>query len=283
VVTSQVEQAAGGVPPASEPGPPGRPPRWPAWFGPAAFLAGLVCTLIAFAIAGVVVAATGHKLPSSGPGIEIGGTLVQDGFFVAAAVAFAASVAPPRPWQFGLGGAPIGPTLKRSAAALGAFYVFVALYTGLLHPHGHQSVAKDLGATNGGLDMVLGGILVVAIAPAAEEFFFRGFFYRALRSRFSMLAAALIDAVVFGAIHYTDPKTLSLLPILAVLGFLFCLLYERTGTLFATIALHAINNGIAYGGTVHGSGGLSAGLVAAVLVACGLALRLVPGRVPLLR
>ena len=116
--------------------------------------------------------------------------------------------------------------------------------------------------------MVLGAILVVAIAPACEEFFFRGFFYRGLRSRFGIISAALIDGLVFGAIHYTDPKTLSLLPILAVLGFLFCLLYERTGTLLATISLHAINNGIAYGSTVHGSGGLAAGLAIGVVAVC---------------
>jgi hypothetical protein len=126
--------------------------------------------------------------------------------------------------------------------------------------------------------MVLGAILVVGVAPVAEEFFFRGFFYRALRSRFSMIIAALIDGLVFGAIHYTDPKTLSLLPILMVLGFVFCVLYEYTGTLFATIALHAINNGIAYASTVHGSAALSIGLAAAVVAGCMLTVRALPRR-----
>ena len=65
--------------------------------------------------------------------------------------------------------------------------------------------------------------------------------------------------------YYTDPKTLSLLPVLAVLGFIFCLLYERTGTLLAPIALHAINNGIAYASTVHSAAALSVGLAAAVV------------------
>jgi uncharacterized protein len=255
-----------------------RQPRWPVWYGPAAFVSGLFATLIVFAIAGAVAAAAGHDLPTDGPGIQIGGTLVQDGFFVAAAVLFASLAAPPRPWQFGLRGAPLKPTLRAAALALAAFYVFALLYVGILHPHGQQSVAKDLGADKGGLDMVLGAILVIAIAPVAEEFFFRGFFYRALRGRFPMLIAAAIDGLVFGAIHYTDPKVLSLLPVLMVLGFIFCLLYEYTGTLFATIALHAINNGIAYAGTVDGSTALSLSLAAAVVLGCVLTVRALPRR-----
>ena len=255
-----------------------RRPRWPVWYGPAAFASGLIATLIVFAIAGAIAAAAGHDLPTDGPGIQLGGTLVQDSFFVAAAVLFASFVAPPKPWQFGLRWAPLQRTLVAAAIALAAFYVFALLYIGLLHPHGQQSVAKDLGADKGGLDMVLGAILVIAIAPVAEELFFRGFFYRALRSRFSMLIAAGIDGLVFGAIHYTDPKVLSLLPVLMVLGFVFCLLYEYTGTLLAPIALHAINNGIAYAGTVDGSTALSLGLAAGVVAACVLTLRALPRR-----
>jgi uncharacterized protein len=276
-VTTELEQAS--RPPGGDT-PPELPvlddegrPRWPAWYGPAGFLAGLIGTVIAFAIAGAVFAATGHHLPTKGPGIELGGTLVQDLLFVAAAVGLASLIAPPRPWHFGLRGAPLGYTVRWAAIALGAFYLFALIYTAALHPNGHQSVAKDLGANKGGIDMVLGAVLVVGIAPACEEFFFRGFFYRGLRSRFGIIVAAVIDGLVFGAIHYTDPKTLSILPILAVLGFLFCLLYERTGSLLATISLHAINNGIAYGSTVHGSGWVSGGIAAAVVAACALLLR----------
>ena len=93
-------------------------PRWPVWYGPAAFVAGLICTLIAFAIAGAVAAAAGHDLPTDGPGVQLAGTLVQDAFFVAAAVLFASFVAPPKPWQFGLRGAPLKSTLRAAGLAL---------------------------------------------------------------------------------------------------------------------------------------------------------------------
>ena len=112
----------------------------------------------------------------------------------------------------------------------------------------------------------------------AEEFFFRGFFYKALRSRLSVYVAAAIDGLVFGGIHYTGPEVLSLLPILMVLGFIFCLVLERTGTLFAVIPLHAINNGISYASTVHGSAGVSLGLAAAVVAGSALTLRALPRR-----
>jgi uncharacterized protein len=282
-VTAELEHASqpqnGAVPPGAQHGAEERP-RWPVWYGPAAFFAGLVATLIAFALAGAVAAAIGHDLPNDSPGVQLGGTLVQDGFFVIAAVVFASFIARPRAWQFGLRSAPLKPTLRYAALALGAFYVFALAYIGIFDPHGQQSVAKDLGADKGGLDMVLGGILVIALAPAAEEFFFRGFFYRALRTRFAVITAALIDGIVFGAIHYTDPKTLSLLPILAVLGFIFCLLYERTGTLLAPIALHSINNAIAYASTVHSAGALSAGLAVGVVTTCVLLLRTIGAPVP---
>ena len=44
-------------------------------------------------------------------------------------------------------------------------------------------MTEDLGADESTLALVAAGIVVIVVAPIAEEFFFRGFFYRALRSR----------------------------------------------------------------------------------------------------
>ena len=43
-----------------------------------------------------------------------------------------------------------------------------------------------------------------------------------------------------------------ILPPLALLGFTFCLVYERTGSLYPVIAMHSINNAIAYGAQADG-------------------------------
>jgi membrane protease YdiL (CAAX protease family) len=111
--------------------------------------------------------------------------------------------------------------------------------------------------------------MVIAVAPVAEEFFFRGFFYGALRSRFAVIPAALIDGALFGVIHYDFSGTdlLLILPPLAILGFIFCLVYERTGSIYPTIAMHALNNAIAFGVTVE-NGSVSLVLGPLMLLAC---------------
>ena len=103
----------------------------------------------------------------------------------------------------------------------------------------------------------------------AEEFFFRGFFDRALRSRWSILGAAAIDGLLFGVIHYdfTGADALLIFLLLAILGFIFCLVYERTGSIYPTIAMHSFNNAIAFGVTIH-NGSVSLVLGPLMLLAC---------------
>ena len=48
---------------------------------------------------------------------------------------------------------------------------------------------------------------------------------------------------------------------------MFCLVYERTGSLYPVIALHALNNAIAFGTTVE-KPGVSVVLGALMLLAC---------------
>ncbi|MFH1378545.1 MAG: CPBP family intramembrane glutamic endopeptidase [Planctomycetota bacterium] len=92
-----------------------------------------------------------------------------------------------------------------------------------------------------------GGVLPVALfivavvgAPLFEEFIFRGAIYPGLKSRFSRPIAAVISAILFALVHpYTHWAHIFLL------GLLFVYLYERTGSLWPSIALHATNNAIA--------------------------------------
>ena len=140
-----------------------------------------------------------------------------------------------------------------AAAGIGTFYVAVAIYSAIVQPDAEQTVAQDLGAEQGTAGLIAAGFMVVCVAPVAEEFFFRGFFYRALRSRYAVITAAAIDGLLFGVIHYdfSGADALLFVPPLAALGFLFCLIYERTGSLYPVIAIHALNNAIAFGVTVE--------------------------------
>jgi membrane protease YdiL (CAAX protease family) len=108
----------------------------------------------------------------------------------------------------------------------------------------------------------------------AEEFFFRGFFYGALRTRFTFLAAALIDGVVFGAVH--APTGIEAVPPLIALGFAFCLAYEATGSILPGIALHALNNMIAFGADKDGSWPVAGAVAGLVLASCVVAPALKP-------
>ena len=224
-------------------------PRWPPWYAPVAFLVGFAVTLFVSVIAGIVAAAAGADidggdLPS---GLILALTLLQSVILVGTAIFFAARTRRPQAWHFGLRRARFWPSVGWAAAGLGSFIVFAILYSVLLAPEGDQSITEDLGADESTLALVAVGFVVIVVAPIAEEFFFRGFFYRALRTRFGVLAAASIDGLVFGLIHFSGSETLELLPVLVVLGFMFCLVYERTKTLYAVIGLHALNNSVAYG------------------------------------
>ena len=92
--------------------------------------------------------------------------------------------------------------------------------------------------------------LVAVVAPIAEEFFFRGFFFGALRNWKGPWPAAILTGLVFGAIHIGSAEAAFLLP-LAFFGFALCLLRERTGSLYPGIALHCINNSLAFGVSQH--------------------------------
>jgi len=172
-------------------------------------------------------------------------TVLSDLALVATAVFLASRVARPRLWHFGLVRTKLAPALGWAVTGLLTFYAFALTFTALLGLDEEQTTLDDLGAEDSTLGLVLAGALVVVIAPVVEEFFFRGFFYRAIRNRLSVLPAALISGGVFGLIHASTG--IEAVPTLAVLGVIFCLVYERTKSLYPVIAMHAFNNTLAYG------------------------------------
>jgi membrane protease YdiL (CAAX protease family) len=240
-------------------------PRWPWWYGPVGFLAGAVIGLIT---AGIAWAVLGVDDPGESPAAIIVGTLLLDGSLVAVALLFASFVRRPKAWHFGLRRTPFWPAVGWAALGIVAFYVFAAVYTVAVQPDVEQTVAEDLGADESTFGLVAAGFMIICVAPFAEEFFFRGFFYGALRTRFSIAVAAIIDGLVFGLIHFEGGTDgLLIVPPLAVLGIVFCLVYERTRSLYPVVALHSINNSIAYAAQADG-GAVSAVFGPLMLLAC---------------
>jgi membrane protease YdiL (CAAX protease family) len=241
-------------------------PRWPAWYGIAALGIALVVAVFASGILLALIKASGADIKSDSPGVNVVATLIQDVALAGAAIWLAAQVAPPRPWQFGLRSVPIRRALKWGFIAFVIYFGFQLIYVAAVHPDQKQTTLQDLGAGNGALITLVIGVLVVGVAPVIEEFFFRGFFYGALRTQFPFLLAAVIDGLVFGLVH--APTGIEAVPPLIMLGFAFCVAYERTGSIIPGIVLHSLNNMIAFGADKDGSWAVAAGTTVLVVAAC---------------
>jgi hypothetical protein len=100
--------------------------------------------------------------------------------------------------------------------------------------------------------LLLNGIVMVAAPAFGEEFFFRGVLQRLFTERWSHHGAILLTALCFGLVHM---QPLSLLPIL-FMGLVFGYIKHWTGTLWAPIALHFVNNGFALGSAYRNDGQL---------------------------
>jgi membrane protease YdiL (CAAX protease family) len=122
----------------------------------------------------------------------------------------------------------------------------------------HQSTAA----------IVLAGFAACVGAPVAEEIFFRGFLYRSLRNRFTILGACLVSSILFGLDHTQYPLVVR--PEIVFFGVITCLLYERTGSLLPGIALHSFIDGSGFERALTGNAsvvGWTYLLLAAILLA----------------
>lgn len=249
--------------------------RWPVWVGPVGFGIAVVATVVMATLVAGVAAAAGNDAPGDSPTVALIATLFQDLALMGAAVLIASRYGQVRLADFGLRSAPLRAAVKWTAVAFVSFYALSGIYAAAVQPEGEQDIVDTFGAERGTGYLVATAVMVILIAPVAEEFFFRGFFYRSVRNRLPPLGAALVVGAVFGSIHYTDADTLLLIPVLVVLGVVFCLLYERTGSLYPAIALHAVNNALALAvsADVEGSIALSSVLAVVAVAGCGAAMR----------
>ena len=88
------------------------------------------------------------------------------------------------------------------------------------------------------LDFLIIAILGVAFVPVVEEIIFRGYLYRFLKARHTILIAQLISAALFALLH---DNLNSFLP-LVFIGFILARIYESTGSIYKTIFFHAFFN-----------------------------------------
>jgi uncharacterized protein len=202
------------------------------------FLVAAAATFFLAAIVGAIFAASGAD--TGDRGFIFFGTIIQDGALIAAAVFVTADLGRVSPRTFGL--RPFQRSaFKWLALAFLAYYTLAIVYGVIFNPP-EEELPKELGADEGVGFAIATGILLIVIAPIAEEIFFRGFLYQAFRNSFGVWPGAILSGLVFGVIHFEFFKLVQL----AALGVILALLFERTRSLWPPIMLHAINNTLAF-------------------------------------
>lgn len=86
------------------------------------------------------------------------------------------------------------------------------------------------------------GVSVVLAAPFTEELFFRGFFFRGLSNGFGVWPAALASGFIFSLAHLN----LGAIIPFTLIGAIFAISYQRTGSLLTPIATHFAFNLISF-------------------------------------
>lgn len=101
------------------------------------------------------------------------------------------------------------------------------------------SVAPENGLRPGSALFVVGALTSLLLAPCAEEVFFRGVLYQVWRQRAGKVAATAASALLFTLVHARS----AVVPELFLLGVVLAMAFERTGSLYPSMCLHAAYNG----------------------------------------
>ena len=219
---------------------PGALPRV-AW-GPARVLIGLAVLLIATLAQVLVISAFDPEIESLAARLTLqallAATLVAVAFFVAVPDGSASAA------MLGLRRSLSSPWKPAALAYLAYFGCAIAIAIAI-QPE-QEDVTEQLGYGESAFADVAVGFFIIAIAPITEELFFRGFMFAGLRRALPFAAAAAISAGLWGLFHFTGPGTWGVVLQLAAFGIALSWLYERTGSIWPPIAVHAINNALAF-------------------------------------
>ena len=92
------------------------------------------------------------------------------------------------------------------------------------------------------MEYILALFALVIIPPIAEELLFRGYLFGRLRERFGFWVTAIVTSLTFGFVHMQWNVGIDTF----ILSMFLCYLRETTGSIWASMVLHSIKNGVAY-------------------------------------
>ncbi len=233
-------------------------PAWNAMLAVPVVIVALIAGVVGFGIAGAIRDAvvsvpshtgglTGVAVDGTPPFETIASTIFQD-VALAIGVLLAAWLAGAKRLSLaslGLRGTRVGSSVAYALIGYVVFLLVSAAWTSALSISARENIPVEMGTRDSAWALIGACLLVGAIAPMAEELFFRGFVFGALR-RFGFPVAALVTGLLFGAAHVASAPIGYIVP-LAVLGVILCGVYERTGSLYPGMALHSLNNAVALG------------------------------------
>jgi membrane protease YdiL (CAAX protease family) len=107
-----------------------------------------------------------------------------------------------------------------------------------IEPPRTEQFGEAIEKAPGGLRPFLLGTLIV-VGPVAEELFFRGFLFNALRRKLTTGPAVVLQAVLFGLGHSYSP---SYMFVTFVMGLFLAAVYIYRRSLLTTIFIHASQN-----------------------------------------
>ena len=167
------------------------------------------------------------------------GALIQYGIILGIVLAIARGIAPatlglvrPGSWAAAAG---------RVASALVAIFVIGAVLNVFLEAGKEQGLVPNGWDSSRAAPFVANFVVVAGVAPFVEELTYRGLGFAAVRDAFGSGAAVVVTALAFGLAH----GLFVALPVLTIFGLILAWVRLKTGSIYPTIALHALFNGIA--------------------------------------
>lgn len=152
----------------------------------------------------------------------------------------------------------VRPRLRDLGWALIAVPVYIAGYALLLavmtqlFPSIDVEQEQQLGFQPEGnvIALALTFVSLVILPPLVEEFIMRGFLFTSFLKKFRFAVAAVLTSIIFALAHLQFGSGAPLLWIAAIdtfiLSLIMCYMRYRSGSLWPSITLHALKNGVAF-------------------------------------
>lgn len=106
----------------------------------------------------------------------------------------------------------------------------------------NQTQANDFTGTAASSHRLIALLAVVVIPATIEETVFRGFVFPAISGRFGLIVGAIGSSILFGLAHLQANISVYTF----FLGLLLCFMYVKLRSIFPGMALHMLNNYLAF-------------------------------------